>query len=57
MLVDEVDPEEQRRTDEDSRAAAAAAHEARLAEQLRAAERLQVGRGVLLYMQMRGRGA
>lgn len=41
VLVDEVDPEEQRRTDEDSRAAAAAAHEARLAEQLRAAERMQ----------------
>ncbi|KAG2487033.1 hypothetical protein HYH03_014279 [Edaphochlamys debaryana] len=41
VLVDEADPEALRRADEDARAAAAAAHEARLAEQLRAADRLQ----------------
>ncbi|GIL78416.1 hypothetical protein Vretimale_16995 [Volvox reticuliferus] len=41
VLIDEVDPEALRRADEDARAAATAAHEGRLAEQLRAAEKLQ----------------
>ncbi|PNW86727.1 hypothetical protein CHLRE_02g095112v5 [Chlamydomonas reinhardtii] len=41
VLVDEIDPEALKRADEDARAAASAAHEQRLAEQLRAADRLQ----------------
>ncbi|KAG2428537.1 hypothetical protein HYH02_014341 [Chlamydomonas schloesseri] len=41
VLVDEIDLEALKKADEDARAAASAAHEQRLAEQLRAAERLQ----------------